>query len=176
MTNNKIKEIFVYDLEATCGLPEGTQSEIIQLGYCFLNLKTKAITNCKSIIVKPQYTSITKFCTDLTGITQEQVNKGINFKQLISHLMDLKLKYRMCVCFGHDHLFIQNECISKNVEYPFSVSNLINLCNLIKLRKKTEKGISLINALKENNLEFEGIQHNAMYDAYNTARLFSKYF
>ncbi len=61
-----MKEIIVVDIEATCWKgkpPIGMKSEIIEVGVCTLNTQTGEILNNKGILVKPENSEISKFCT-----------------------------------------------------------------------------------------------------------------
>jgi len=67
----KLDKIIVVDVESTCwkGKPsEGQINEIIEVGL--------GIINKQSYIVKPKLSIISNFCTELTSITQEMVDKG----------------------------------------------------------------------------------------------------
>jgi len=73
MGNWRFDEIVVIDLEATCwSTPEETAlntSEIIEVGVCLLDALTGEIHNPRGLIVKPQVSVVSEFCTELTSIT-----------------------------------------------------------------------------------------------------------
>ena len=75
----KFSNIIVIDLDCTCWdtsqPPMGQQHETIEIGICIYNNKTGEIERPKSRIVKPLYSTISEYCTNLTGITQEKVDQ-----------------------------------------------------------------------------------------------------
>lgn len=77
-------KIIIIDLEATCWqstVPAGQENEIIEIGLAVLDAKTGKITQNKGILIKPQRSSVSPFCTELTTITQDVLDqKGISFE------------------------------------------------------------------------------------------------
>ncbi|GEN67129.1 3'-5' exonuclease [Chryseobacterium rhizosphaerae] len=75
------ENILIVDLEATCWdnrPPRGQESEIIEIGVCIMNAKTGKISKNEGILVKPQYSKVSPFCTELTTLTQNMLdNEGI---------------------------------------------------------------------------------------------------
>lgn len=73
--------ILIIDLEATCWNdrpPKGQENEIIEIGVCIMDAKTGMVSKNEGILVKPQYSKVSLFCTELTSITQEMLdNDGI---------------------------------------------------------------------------------------------------
>lgn len=70
--------IIIIDLEATCWrgeVPKDQVSEIIEIGICLLDIKTRVISKNKGILIQPERSKISPFCTDLTTITQELLDK-----------------------------------------------------------------------------------------------------
>lgn len=81
----KLDKILVVDIEATCWdgpNPAGMENDIIEVGICLLDIHTGEITNNRGIIVKPERSVVSPFCTQLTTITPEMVDEeGISFKE-----------------------------------------------------------------------------------------------
>jgi inhibitor of KinA sporulation pathway (predicted exonuclease) len=75
------ENILIVDLEATCWdsrPPRGQESEIIEIGVCIMNAKTGKISKNEGILIKPQYSKVSPFCTELTTLTQNMLdNEGI---------------------------------------------------------------------------------------------------
>lgn len=172
------KKILVLDLEATCWEDKEFQnnnSEIIEIGFCFLDLKTKGISDPKSIIVKPDLLDISDYCTELTSLTLEQISKGISLKEACQKLKDdfYTHNYPLATYGLWDSVFFKKECSKKEIQYPFNldVLNVKLLFEMISLKKKK---LGLLNAMKFYDLQFEGRQHRADVDSYNTARLLRK--
>ncbi|WP_449399685.1 exonuclease domain-containing protein [Chryseobacterium wanjuense] len=69
--------ILIIDLEATCWNdrpPRGQESEIIEIGICIMDAKTGKILQNEGILVKPQFSKASPFCTELTSITQQMLD------------------------------------------------------------------------------------------------------
>jgi inhibitor of KinA sporulation pathway (predicted exonuclease) len=176
MTNNKYDEVIVIDLESTCWSTKDEQrlyySEIIEVGVCRLNVLTGEVTDARSITVKPMFSEVSPFCTQLTGHTQEGVDQGISLMKAIEILhTDYSLKNRMWASYGnYDRHKIVDECERKNIECPLPVTH-INISALATLKLKANKRLGLGVACTRFGLKFEGRQHSGMGDAVMAARV-----
>ena len=83
-------KIIIIDLEATCwqgAVPAGQENEIIEIGLSVLDTLTGEISKNQGILVKPQRSSVSEFCTELTTITQDLLDKqGVLFDKAIEML------------------------------------------------------------------------------------------
>jgi len=70
--------ILVIDFECTCTNDNSLElMEIIEFPIIVIDVKKREIANTFTSFVKPTVNPIlSEFCTQLTGITQEQVNKA----------------------------------------------------------------------------------------------------
>jgi len=171
----KREVILVIDFEFTCWRgrpPKGMVQEILEIGLAEVDLVNGKITNIDSIIIKPESSVVSKFCTKLTTITNEQVEKsGISLSDAFKFLSE---KYDLQnICWGSwgkfDKTHLSRECKMKNIDFPFSEDYVdIQKC-FSKTKKNKSRLYSVENALKELGIEFEGIPHRADVDAYNTA-------
>ncbi len=170
-----LNKIIVVDIEATCWEDrEKTRrdSEIIEIGVCLLDVKTGKITNNKGIIVKPESSVVSEYCTELTTLTQDMINDGISLRYACDILMEEYLsKERTWASYGqYDWFQFQKECEKKHISYPFSSCH-INIKNLFALMNclTREKGMS--KALRIYNIPLEGTHHRGKDDAYNIAKI-----
>lgn len=169
-------KITVIDIEATCWeddqIPENQEREIIEIGICKLNMSDGSIEDKRSYFVKPYKSEVSEYCTQLTGITAEKLEKeGIPFQEACSRI---KNRYNSHVRTysgygGFDKEIIENQCREMGIRFPFS-DTYIDLKILISLMKG-EKPRGLLKELQARNLEFEGNNHSGADDAYNTAKL-----
>lgn len=169
-------KITVIDIEATCWeddkIPENQEREIIEIGICKLNMSDGSIEDKRSYFVKPYKSEVSEYCTKLTGITVEKLEKeGISFQEACSRI---KNRYNSHVRIysgygGFDKEIIENQCEELGIKLPFS-KTYIDLKILISLMKG-EKPRGLLKELQVRNLEFEGNNHSGADDAYNTAKL-----
>ena len=92
----KLDKIVVVDIEATCWenkTPENMESDIIEVGICLLDVETGEITDNRGIIVKPERSTVSDFCTELTTIDSSLIEKeGIPFADALKKLLDSRGK------------------------------------------------------------------------------------
>ena len=88
----KYDQIIVVDIECTCwegDPPDGQENEIIEIGVCRLRPDTGERFGKRSILVKPERSVVSPFCTELTSLTQEQVDTGISFTEACAYLVEV---------------------------------------------------------------------------------------
>ena len=163
----------VYDIEATCWEDfEGKrdQMEIIEIGAVRLNEKYEEIATAK-IIIKPSLNPVlSKYCKDLTHISQEEVDKGVSFTEgLDLFLAFCGDDFRMGSWGAFDRTIIQKECERRDICSEF-LERHFNL-KYAFARKIGKKPRSLDKALTYLKLEFTGNKHRALDDSINTAKI-----
>lgn len=178
----------VIDVEATCWEtkpPKGVHSEIIEVGICPVRFRddrsagvlVPSLVGSFAIITKPTSSIVSEFCTKLTTLTQEQVEKGISFPDACLWLKKyFSISRRVWASWGdYDRTMFERQCQRENVEYPFGKTH-INIKSLFSLHYRLDKGLPLGEALKYIGLEFEGTPHRGVDDALNIAKIFSHLF
>jgi inhibitor of KinA sporulation pathway (predicted exonuclease) len=153
-------------------LIQDEKPEIVQLGLAVVDLCEKTIIKNIGFYIKPH--SMKGYNTrffELTGIKQKLIENGFSLKRVIE-IMNLNhgLKNRPFVCFGKDWKFLIEECNDKQIK--IEIDHVFDLSLFFMMFGKEECNLSLENLLKVHNVPFEGLQHNAIYDAYNSAKLF----
>jgi inhibitor of KinA sporulation pathway (predicted exonuclease) len=154
------------DLELTCGLTEPEEPQVIQIGIVEADLMEYKILRSQSYFVRPSYSfTITDFCTKLTGITYEQVKSGNPIVEVINRIKKhYSTKNLMCFNWGDD------KTVFDNIRYnPFR--HMVDLSWFHATMYPNQDKFSLMKALNGYGLQFEGRQHDAMYDSINLARL-----
>ena len=169
-------KVIIIDIEATCWekgqTPENPKREIIEIGICKLNMSDGSIEDKRSYFIKPTQSEVSEYCTQLTGITSEKLEKeGISFKEACSNIKNRynSLQRTYAGYGGFDKLIIERQCKEFDVKFPFSETYL-DIKVLISLMIG-EKPIGLLKELRARNIEFEGNTHNGADDAFNTAKL-----
>lgn len=173
-----LDQILVVDLEATCWKgkpPSGQQQEIIEVGICTLDVQTGERLSRESILVKPTLSTVSEFCTELTTLTQEQVDQGISFKEACRIL---KKKYKSqaytWASYGdYDRIKFVEQCADFGLPYPFSDRH-INVKNLFAVVHGLSREVGMVKALEYRTIELEGTHHRGDDDAWNTAKLLSE--
>ncbi|MFB8787760.1 MAG: 3'-5' exonuclease [Potamolinea sp.] len=171
----KLDQILVIDIEATCwegAIPTGQESEIIEIGICTVELASRRRLEKESILVKPERSTVSNFCTQLTTLTQEQVEQGIVFAEACSIL---KQKYRsqerIWASYGdYDRLQFERQCQSRYISYPFG-SRHINVKSLLAIIHCLPREVGMGQALELINLPLEGTHHRGVDDAWNIAAI-----
>ena len=169
--------INVVDLEATCWEgqdPPGQTSEIIEIGICELSYAGE-IGRKKSIVVKPTRSYVSKFCTELTGWTQEEVDKGVSFGDACQMLVEeFDSKARVWLSWGlYDRNMFERSCRTRGVRYPFGRDH-VNAKVVYSMLKQQKKFLSMPEALALENLSLDGRHHNGMDDAANIAKIWQQ--
>ena len=167
------------DVEATCwDYPTEMKPEIIEIGICELsrdNPENKwKIVGSESLIVKPKKSTVSKFCTDLTTLTQKDVDAGMDLFYACRHLENRYDSPHIpwCSWGDFDRLQFERECY-KQVRYPFGPTHW-NMKDLYSLLTKLDKEVGMQEALKREGIVFEGTAHRGVDDAYNLGRLLEK--
>lgn len=175
--NMKFDKILVVDIESTCWEENQTDniSEIIEIGISPIDTKSGNILESRSIIVKPEHSEVSEFCTRLTTLTQEDVDSGISFKDACDILVnEYHSKKYMWGSYGHydkDQFGIQ--CKRANVEYPFSKGH-INVKLLLALKLSLRKDVGMEKALKLLDMPLIGTHHRGIDDSRNVAKILLK--
>lgn len=172
--------ILVIDVESTCQENKDSQpqeefiSEIIEIGYTVLDYKINEIRESGSIIVKPIESAVTPFCTSLTGLTQEIVDRGISFEEACQTLMsNLKAGSRLWGSYGeYDRSMFIKMCERRNVKYPFTPQHA-NIKSLATIMNGEVNGLGRTLSLLK--MSFEGRHHSGKDDSYNAARILQYY-
>lgn len=174
--------LLVVDFEATCG-PGVSKGgvEIIEVGAVLcsfemdsLNVDTLPIFHS---MIKPQvHPKITPFCTRLTGIRQQDVEQAPSFKQCMKNWLGFFDNHGCnpnTLLFGSWSKFdwqqLNKEFARNEISFPFG--HCIDLQQRFKKYNSHRTILSVKKALETLELEFDGVEHSALSDAKNTARL-----
>ena len=180
MSRNKLYDkIVVIDLEATCDEPRPQwRGEIIEIGVCLLDVQSLEITKPKGILVKPQNTPITAFCTKLTTLTPELIEReGTSlFSALVTLQDEYKINQRTWASWGdYDRKQLVLECESKRMGFPGEFSTHLNLKSIIALEYGWRRENGLDRALEAFKMKLEGTHHRGVDDAVNIARVYREH-
>ncbi len=170
-------KIIVIDIESTCWKENTSKevNEIIEIGICHIETKSGKVFEPKSIIVKPTYSTVSEFCTNLTTLTQEDVDDGISFNDACSILVnEYETKKYVWASYGFfDRNQFEIQCERENVQYPFSYSH-INVKILFALVNSLRRQVGMADALKILKIPLKGIHHRGGDDAQNIAQILSR--
>jgi len=172
---DKLDKILVIDLEATCwegDPPPGQDREIIEIGLCLLDVATCQRIESRSLLVRPEHSTVSDYCTRLTTLTPEQVDAGVSLREACQILeRDYRSKKRLWASYGdYDRKKLWAECESHGIEYPFGPSHL-NVKSLLSVAFNLKKELPLDKALAMLGFPLEGTHHRGDDDAWNIARI-----
>lgn len=178
-------EIIVCDIEATCcddnSIPRD-EREIIEIGLALYEVdenKFNLLDTYKSFVIPVRHKILTRYCTNLTGITQDDITvEGRDFKRVFD-CIDAWVNYDTIDNTGliwgswgaFDYYMLRGSCEYYKIKNPFENIKHLNLKNELKDSLGMKKGLGMKRALAKFDLTFEGEQHRALYDALNTGRL-----
>ncbi len=165
--------INVIDVESTCWegkAPTGQTSEIIEIGICTFDVLTLEPVEKRAILVKPMRSTVSEFCTELTTLTQEQVDQGVSYSEACDILReDYLSNMRLWGSYGdYDRKMFERQCREMNVKYPLGSTHL-NIKNLFAISRGLEREIGMGSALKKLQIPLVGTHHRGVDDSWNIA-------
>jgi len=169
----KLDKIIVVDLEATCWKgdpPAGELSEIIEIGLCILDVATGQRDFGRALLVKPRHSQLSEYCQNLTTITPEMLENGLDLREACAILReDYHSETRTWASYGdYDRVMLAAQCEAWDIPYPFGRSH-INVKNLFALHMGLQREVDLQKATEMLGLPFEGALHRGIDDAWNIA-------
>jgi len=172
---NRLDSILVIDIESTCWPkepPPGQEAEIIEIGLCLLDIDTARRSEMRSIIVRPEHSTVSDYCRSLTTLTQADVDCGISLREACRILKEeYHSDERLWASYGdYDRKKFKQECRAREVAYPFGDAHL-NVKNLFAVVHRLPHEVPLDQALNLLGFLLEGTYHRGDADAWNIARL-----
>jgi inhibitor of KinA sporulation pathway (predicted exonuclease) len=171
----RLDRILVVDVESTCWegeLPPGQMSEIIEIGLCVVDVAALERVERRSILVRSACSTVSAYCTQLTTLTQADVDAGIPLAEACRVLADeYKSRERLFASFGdYDRQQFERNCAAFGIPYPFGPTHL-NVKNLAAVAYGWPREVGMSEALKRAGLPLEGTHHRGGDDAWNIAGL-----
>ncbi len=169
-------QLLVIDIESTCWKdhpPSGQQNEIIEIGITPVNLINLLPEKSSCIMVRPEISTVSEFCTSLTSLTQQDVENGILFSAACDQLRTFGSSSRTWGSWGdYDRKQFERQCRQEHfhARYPFGPTHL-NIKNLFALHMGLKKEVGMDKALEILGIELEGTHHRGMDDSRNIAKI-----
>ena len=176
---NSFASVAIIDLECTCDDDQNFgPHEIIEIGAVIGTLSQESfkVTSELQIYVKPVINPVlTKFCTELTGITQSTADAAITLENALVAL-ESWLQTINVVAWASWGKFDANqfsrECDLKALSNPMVGIQHLNIKQLFA--RKFGHRVGLERALKLRGLTFAGCPHSGIDDARNLAALLTQ--
>lgn len=171
------RHYLVIDFEATCcdrnSIPR-EETEIIEIGAVMADAETLNVVDEFSTFVRPvRHARLTAFCTELTSITQEQVDTAPGFSDMVTRLRVWAEQYPghlFCSWGDYDRNQLMRECRIHGVEYPFGDGHL-NLKKRFSEWQDLRMKLGMAGALRRAGIPLDGTHHRGIDDARNIAKL-----
>lgn len=175
---NNPPSLLLIDLECTCNddppLPKG-ESEIIEIGMVLGLLAPEGFTVIDELQLYVQPTihpTLTRFCTELTGIEQETVNDAPLLQAALKQLAGF-LERHSPSAWGSwgkfDARQFELETANKSLSNPLGLIPHLNIKQLFA--RKSGHRVGLARAVQLSGLRFQGRHHSGLDDARNIGRL-----
>lgn len=176
LSSSKIQYI---DLELQCWedgkCPIGQTKHIIQIGLVEIDSTTLQITRKENYYIKPNNKNfeISKYCTNLTGITQEVIaSKGKKFNEVMNTIRNnFSPRKKVTYAWGLDNYDIINHCKQYSCENPWEYTGIWDLGTIFQSSYSIKRKLTLEKAINHMNLTFIGRPHDGLIDAVNLANL-----
>jgi len=174
---SRFDQLVVIDVESTCwdtAPPEGEENEIIEIGVCVVDVASGERLAREGILVRPERSQVSPFCTALTSLTAEQVAAGTSFAEACQILRErYSTHQRVWASYGdYDRRQFEIQCLRRAVEYPFGPGHL-NVKNLLATVCGLPREVGMRQAMESLALPVEGTLHRGVDDAWNTGLLLS---
>ncbi|MEV6558995.1 3'-5' exonuclease [Nocardia sp. NPDC051756] len=165
----------VVDVEATCWdgkTPPGAVSEIIEIGLTVVDLASGARHGKHRILVRPARSTVSEFCTELTGLTQDEVDTGVSFAEACRLLAtEHESGIRPWASWGdYDRKQFLSQCQATGTAYPFGHRHT-NAKLVFNEAYELKRRQGMAGALHIAGLPLEGRHHRGEDDAWNIAAL-----
>ncbi|WP_340373949.1 3'-5' exonuclease [Streptomyces sp. SS7] len=179
MRDDHLSLLNVIDVEATCWdgqPPPGAVNEIIEVGLTVVDLRAGRRLSRHGIMVRPTRSTVSPFCTELTGLTQADVARGMTFAEACRLLVEeYAAAERPWASWGdYDRRQFARQSQADRVPYPFGYPVERGHTNA-KAVFTTAHGLGrkpgMSQALKIAGLPLEGRHHRGEDDAWNIAAL-----
>ena len=173
------KVYIILDLEATCyergEKPEGFVNEIIEIGAVKVDENYEYIDEYCKFLKPKNHPIISKFCNELTTITQEDIDKAEDARDV---LIDF---FEWCKEDGKEVVYVSWGFYDKNqFKYDLRINKLdkeiINDSNHISFKHlygkvNRVKPMGLKKACYREKIDFEGTHHRGIDDAKNILKV-----
>ncbi|MEU9607998.1 3'-5' exonuclease [Streptomyces sp. NPDC048057] len=169
----------VIDVEATCWdgqPPPGSVSEIIEIGLTVVDVRERRRVSRHRVLVRPTRSVVSEFCRELTGLTQDEVARGVSFAEACRILVEEHAAGRRSwTSWGdYDRRQFVRQARADSVTYPFGfpperlhTNAKAVFTEAYGLRRRP----GMAQALQIAELPLEGRHHSGEDDAWNIAAL-----
>ena len=171
------QHLLVVDFEATCsndGSLRREEMEIIEVGVVMVDGQTlEPLSEFQSFVRPVRHPRLTAFCTELTSITQADVEAAPLFPEVVEQWAAWTEPYAGPVFSSwgkYDHDQLAQDCRFHGIAMPFTLEP-INLKAEFSKRLNQRRQMGMKEALARAGLQLDGTHHRGIDDARNIAKL-----
>jgi len=167
----------VYDLELLKRFKKGQLSEIVEIGACKVDLKSKKIVDQFQVYIMPKSGYIGKSTRKFINMEKEDTKKAVSFKVGLQKFIDwLGSDYYLCSWGKDDKVHFTNQC--ERMKLPLTwFKNYNDIQGMIGkiIGPNSKNQLGLKSALDLVGIKPVGKAHKGIDDAINTAELLIKF-
>ena len=170
---SKFNRMLFVDVELTCwdgAPPDGEAPELIACGIVDLKTDDLEIRREKLFLIRPARSTISPFCSTLTGITPKEAAAAPPLTEVARTIRKSFGQSDWCA-WGRDDELIGAGCAEVGVDPPFP-GGFHDLAAQVRGLLGLTYRLGLDEALQRFGLDWEGPAHDALSDARNLARLY----
>lgn len=155
--------------------------EIVSIGFVKYNVENASVDKFYTVIKPKVQKILSERCMCITGLTQEEVDMGIDFKVAMSLIQKwLGNGKTVFMSWGREDI----KALKCNSRLSTNENEFINQIrnNYVDFQKeysyyyeKMNQVVSLTKSLDSLGMNFVGEKHNALSDAYNLYRVYNRY-
>ena len=167
----------VLDLEATCWEERGSGkiSEIIEIGALRFDEAHRQTGEFSRFVRPVIHPDLSPFCTELTSITQEEVESAALFPEVIQDFWDwIGKDFWLCSWGFYDRNQFRQDCEYHQLDTDW-LSNHISLKHQHAQIVSARRAMGMKWALKKEGFQLDGTHHRGIDDARNIAKIYLKY-
>ncbi|WP_196223199.1 3'-5' exonuclease [Roseibium sp. RKSG952] len=175
LKKTRLDKVLAVDFEMTCweeGPSPERLPEIIDVGLVEISTENLTITRSDRFFVRPKWSSVSEYCTRLTGITNENLRR--HGRPLPEVANALKRKWgsgsKLWMAWGRDDIVIERDCVKHEIENPFSRA-FRNLGLECTIDSGQTENAGLHRVMGEMGLEPGRGRHTALNDAMGLAHV-----
>ncbi|MCD0447580.1 exonuclease domain-containing protein [Glycomyces sp. A-F 0318] len=145
---------------------------MIEIGLTVVDLERRERVAKHRILVRPRRSRVSGFCTGLTGLTQEEVDTGVEFAEACRLLAaEHRAGARPWASWGeYDRRQFEHQCRAAGVRYPFGRGHT-NVKEVFTGALGLRRRPGMAAALDIAGLPLEGRHHSGADDSWNIAAL-----
>lgn len=171
--------LIVIDFEATCDEPRNPDpQEVIEFPAVLIDVVRRTVIGEFHRYVRPvAHPTLTRFCSDLTGIPQQQVDAADDFPAVLRAYSDWLtandlVGVPVATCGDWDlGTLLPPQCRQHGLPIPDWARSWINVKDVFRRSMPGVRSMGLSGMLEQLGLRFEGRPHSGIDDTRNIARV-----